>query len=577
MFINKLTVKGRMYLILALTLFMFMVNAQFAWINLNETKDVGIENSYEILVNSQKQKIKLASDAAAVLLGHAITNNKGKIDENTLIPEMVRSFRFENDKSGYFFVYKDTVNVALPTKPDVQGKDLGQLKDPNGIYLVRELNKLAQSGGGFLEYIWPWPEPGGGDTPKLGYATMIPGTQYWIGTGIYLDNLAEVTTEMDLELTAMVEKRSYYMIGIVGLIYAAITLISLYIIRGIVQALTSLKVSFRDVAEGEGDLTIRVPVNGRDEINDLGFWYNTFLEKLQNIIVKISENSVSVKNSATELLDISQSMTASSNLTLKKADSVVSHANDMSNNLNSVANSMEKSSDNANIVATAAEQMSTTISEIAMNSEKARSISDEAVNRAQTASEQIGELGKAAEKIGKVTEAITEISEQTNLLALNATIEAARAGEAGKGFAVVANEIKALAHQTADATQDIKLNIDGVQQTTQSTVHSIDEISKVINEVNDIVAGIATAVEEQSAATSEIAENISQTSSGIQSVNEHVASSSIVAEDISQEIEEVNDTAAALSKSSSLVEQRAESLNNRSHQLSDIVNTFKVE
>lgn len=575
MFINKLTVKGRMYLILALTLFMFMVNAQFAWINLNKTKDIGIENSYEILVDSQKQKIKLASDAAAVLLSHAIADNNGKRDEKTLIPEMVKNFRFEDDKSGYFFVYEGTVNVALPTKPDAQGKDLGQLKDPNGIYLVRELNKLAENGGGFLEYIWP--KPGAGDTPKLGYATMIPGTDYWIGTGIYLDNLEVITAKMDKELTAMVETRSYFMIGTVGLIYAAITLISLYIIRGIVQALTSLKVSFRDVAEGEGDLTIRVPVNGRDEINDLAYWYNTFLEKLQNIIVKISENSISVENSATELLDISQSMTASSNLTLQKADSVVSHANDMSGNLNSVARSMEESSDNANIVATAAEEMSATISEIAMNSEKARSISDKAVNRAQTASVQMGELGRAAEKIGKVTETITEISEQTNLLALNATIEAARAGEAGKGFAVVANEIKALAHQTAAATQDIKLNIDGVQQTTKSTVHSIDEISQVINEVNDIVAGIATAVEEQSAATNEIAENISKTSSGIQDVNEHVANSSIVAEDISQEITEVNETAAALSESSNLVEQRAESLNNRSHQLSDIVNTFKVE
>ncbi len=573
--IDKLTVKGRMYLILGMTLFMFIVNAQFAWVNLNKTKDVGLENTQAILLESQKQKIKLACDSTAEILSNILASSKDKSREKELLQKVVKSFRFEEDNSGYFFIYDETVNIALPPNPEAQGKDLGQTKDPNGVYLVRELNRLAKGGGGFLEYIWP--KPGKGDVAKLGYATMIPGTNYWIGTGIYLDNFEEIFTTLDENLTAMVEKRSYYMIGTVAVIYVATTLLALYIIRGIVNALLSMKLSFRDVAEGEGDLTKRIQVTGRDEINDLAFWFNTFLEKIQNIILKISEHSVSVENSATELLDISHSMTASSTLTLEKASSVTFQTTEMSSNLDSVAAAMEESSDNANMVATAAEQMSATINEIAMNSEKARSISNQAVQQARTASIQIGDLGKAAEKIGQVTETITEISEQTNLLALNATIEAARAGEAGKGFAVVANEIKELAQQTAEATKDIKKNIGGVQNTTQSTVLSIDEISTVINEVNEIVAGIATAVEEQSAATSEIANNISRTSEGINDVNKHVSSSSTVSHEISKEIEEVNKSAATLSKSSNLVEQRAGSLNNRSHQISEIVSTFKVQ
>ncbi|MBU1420103.1 MAG: cache domain-containing protein [Proteobacteria bacterium] len=573
--ISKLTVKGRMYLILAMTLFMFIVNAQFAWVNLNKTKEVGLKNTQAILLESQKQKIKLASDSTAEIIGNFLASNKDKNTEKELLQKLISSFRFEDDNSGYFFIYEGTINVALPPKPEAQGKDLGQTKDANGVYLVRDLNRLAKEGGGFLEYAWP--KPGKGDVPKLGYATMIPGTNYWIGTGLYLDNFEEIVAEMDENLTAMVEKRSYYMIGTVGIIYIATTLLALFIITGIVNALLSMKQSFRDVAEGEGDLTKRIQVTGRDEINDMAFWFNTFLEKIQNIILKISENSVSVENSATELLDISQSMTASSSLTLEKANSVTSKTSEMSRNLDSVASAMEESSDNANMVATAAEQMSATINEIAMNSEKARSISDKAVQQARTASIQIGELGRAAEKIGKVTETITEISEQTNLLALNATIEAARAGEAGKGFAVVANEIKELANQTAKATRDIKDNISGVQNTTQSTVLSIDEISTVINEVNEIVAGIATAVEEQSVATSEIANNISRTSEGITEVNKHVSNSSHVSREISEEIAEVTGTAATLSKSSNLVEQRAGSLHNRSQQLSEIVHTFKVQ
>ena len=206
--------------------------------------------------------------------------------------------------------------------------------------------------------------------------------------------------------------------------------------------------------------------------------------------------------------------------------------------------------------------MSATINEIAENSEKARSISDQAVQQAKTASMKISELGRAADKIGKAIETIAEISEKTNLLALNATIEAARAGEAGKGFSVVANEIKA--------------NIEGAQTTTESTVITIDEISKVINQVNDIVAGIATAVEEQSAATSEIADSISRTSSGIQEVNQHVSHSSVVAEEITRKIHEVNEASSELSDNGNQIQKRAEDLNALSHQLSEIVNRFKV-
>lgn len=142
--INKLTVRGRMYLILAMTLFMFIVNAQFAWMNLNKTKDVGLENARAILLESQRQKIKLAADSAAAMLGKVLAANEEKGTEKELLQKLVNSFRFEADQSGYFFIYDGTVNVALPPKPEAQGKDLGQTKDPNGVYLVQELNRLAR-------------------------------------------------------------------------------------------------------------------------------------------------------------------------------------------------------------------------------------------------------------------------------------------------------------------------------------------------------------------------------------------------------------------------------------------------
>ncbi len=347
---------------------------------------------------------------------------------------------------------------------------------------------------------------------------------------------------------------------------------SLGIIRPINKAVAGLK----DIAEGEGDLTMRLKVDSKDEVGEMARWFNTFIEKLQGIIKQISDNASEVGISSKLLSQISQNLLSNADDTTQRSNSVATASEEMSANLNNVAAAMEQSSTNTNMVASAAEEMSSTINEIAENAERARNISSDAVRQAQNASNKMGDLGKAADKIGKVTEAITEISEQTNLLALNATIEAARAGEAGKGFAVVANEIKELAKQTAAATLDIKTLIDDVQMTTKTTGVEIVDISKIISSVNDIVATIATAVEEQTAATREIANNISQASQGIQEVNENVSQSSAVAIEISQNIAEVSIASNEIAGSSNEVKNSAEDLLSRSTALTKIVGSFKV-
>lgn len=344
------------------------------------------------------------------------------------------------------------------------------------------------------------------------------------------------------------------------------------IVKPINRAITSLK----DIAEGEGDLTMRLDAKAKDEIGELGFWFNTFIEKLQGIIKKLAENSNNVNSSANQLSTISKELAESAVDTSKRAANVATASEEMCANLNNVAAAMEQSSTNTNMVAAAAEEMSSTITEIAENAERARNISSQAVSQAQSASEKMGELGVAAQQIGMVTETITEISEQTNLLALNATIEAARAGEAGKGFAVVANEIKDLAKQTAEATLNIKKQIDEVQRTTKLTVTEINQISSVISGVNDIVTTIAAAVEEQTAATKEIASNINQASQGIHEVNENVSQSSAVAGTITEDIAQVNLAANGISNSSRQVESSSADLQQMAAELDKIVGSFKV-
>lgn len=574
--LNKISIKWRMLSILIGIVLLFGVMSYFAFNISGQVRDSGLQEIGRVMMEDQKAKVEVSSHAMAIAISQAI-EKAGYAEQSEKI-EMIRTMllniRYEEDESGYFFVYQGTTNIAFPVKTDLQGKDLGELKDKNDVYVIKELDKKAKSGGGFVSYIWP--KPGAGDTPKISYAEMIPGLDMWVGTGVYIDNIEKSKALADANLRELTQNKAFNMLLIAGLIFLAIILLNIIIVYGITSGLKILIDNFRDVTEGDGDLTKRIDIWSGDELGQLGKLFNSFLEKLQGIIKQIIESSSNVGASSKELASIAQELLSNSENTSGRATNVSSSAEEMSANLNSVAAAMEQSSTNVNMVATAAEEMSSTINEIAENAERGRSIASKAVGQASKASEKMTELGEAAGKISKVTETITEISEQTNLLALNATIEAARAGEAGKGFAVVANEIKELAKQTAGAILDINTLIGDVQGTSTTTSQEIGQISSVINGVNEIVGAIATAVEEQAVATREIAENISQASDGIQEVNENVSQSSIVAADISKDITEVSSSAQKISLSSTTVKENAEDLNTSSDELNSIVGHFKI-
>ena len=263
----------------------------------------------------------------------------------------------------------------------------------------------------------------------------------------------------------------------------------------------------------QGDISVDVPPEylGRgDEIGALAKGVQSMQASLRQIIKDIAEGVGVLSSSSAELSASSGQMSDSSRQASDKAHGLAAAAEEMSSNITSVAAGMEQTTTNLATSPPATEQMTATIGEIAGNSEKARRITEEATRQAARITEQINQLGQAAREIGKVTETITEISSQTNLLALNATIEAARAGSAGKGFAVVANEIKALAQQTAAATEDIKSRIEGVQSSTAGGVAEIEKVSQVIQEVSEIVSSIAAAIEEQATVTKDIARNIAR-------------------------------------------------------------------
>jgi methyl-accepting chemotaxis protein len=203
--------------------------------------------------------------------------------------------------------------------------------------------------------------------------------------------------------------------------------------------------------------------------------------------------------------------------------------------------------------AAAADELSKSIAEINRQVVSAGDVVSAATAEAQSTNEIIAGLARAAQKIDDVVKLIQSVAGQTNLLALNATIEAARAGSAGKGFAVVAAEVKALAVQTAKATNDIASQIAAVQSSTQSAVRAIGSIAARMEEIRQFTAAIASSIEEQHAATAEISNNVAAAALGSRSV---VA----VLERVSAAIADMRNSADTVSTASTAVENAAESL-----------------
>jgi len=298
----------------------------------------------------------------------------------------------------------------------------------------------------------------------------------------------------------------------------------------------------------KGDLTYRLEGNSRDEIGRFRNGLNKMAAGAERIVQRIFQQS-------TQLSEVSESFDS---LSVELRD----NAEDTSQRATMVASAAEQVSSNIQAVAAAAEEMNTSILEIASSAATAARVAGAGVEKARMTNETVARLGESSTEVGKVVEVIQRIAAQTHLLALNATIEAARAGEAGKGFAVVAAEVKELANQTAQATDEISRRVGAIVDDAASAVDVVSAISSLILEINEIQNTIASAVEQQSSTTSEIGRMVSEAARGGLEIAEGIAAVAAAAE-----------TTAG---GANLSDEAAKKLREASKELRELISVFNI-
>ena len=374
------------------------------------------------------------------------------------------------------------------------------------------------------------------------------------------------------------QTRVYWLLGIMLVASTGLTVVfSIMVSRSITMPILLGVTILQRISAGDVSQNVPEGMSGRkDELGDLARAMQTMSENLRRLLGGISSGIQTLAAAATELSAVSKETASGAASMSDRAHTVAAAAEQASANTMSIATGMEQSSSSLASVASATGEMSATVGDISANTSKARAISEQATGQAQTITEQMQKLGMAAQEIGHVTETITNISAQTNLLALNATIEAARAGTAGKGFAVVANEIKELAKQTAEATEDIKKKIAGIQNSTGMAITDIGQITTVIKDVGTIVSSIAAAIEEQATVTKDVARNIAQASGGVRDANERVTQTAEVSKSIARDIAGVNASVSDIRRGGEDVQASAVELSKLAEHLGAQVAQFRI-
>lgn len=521
------------------------------------TNDIG-----KAMLAGQKDKMLVATDALAVVLGVMLEDVSGEQARQEMIRKEVDRFRFEDDKSGYFFVYKGTVNVAMPPSKDLQGKDMSQAKDKNGVYIIRELARIAKGGGGFLEYVWP--KPGAGDVPKVGYAAMIPGSAYWIGTGVYTDTIQMAQDAMDTLISDQVGRALSTTFTILGVVLVLVILpLSLLIKRSINNPIVQSTLQAGKIANG--DFNVDLALGFDDEPGKLQSALSVMAGNLKSNMDEIAQQSeiarekaqaaVKAGERAESLRQKAEEQSIQANKAREDALKAQKVAEDESIRAQEAMEAARQAKERADVVAayqeTEAARLSDVLSQVATGDLTSVYSPLEGGPETERAREVFGDIGRAqAEAMSNLAKVVSRIKDSSQVLATSS------------------EQLTSVSQELLSSSEDLSnqsMSVAGASEEMSSTVSAM---ASVAEETSMNVATVSSTTEQMSANMNTVAGAVDDMSSAIGEIAEHARNSAGVsdratdmARDTGKTMAELGDAAKDIGKVTAVIKRIAEQTN----------------
>jgi methyl-accepting chemotaxis protein len=439
------------------------------------SRQVIFPNIENLMMSGYKNALKSTVDSEVQNLDARLKTLSTREQKIAAVVAETDPIRFFDDGSGYFFSYDTAgVRINVPINKSGNGKPMLDLPDKNGYRFVRALIEKAKSGGGFVTYYFE--KEGKGVQPKLAYAKLIPGTEFMIGTGVYIDNVE--AERISLAQTIADQERHYraYVIAVFLLILATtltlILLLSNSVTVTIQSVATRLLGGSEQVASASAELS----------------------SQSQQLAQGASEQAATIEETTASLEEIS-SIIQHNTETARKADEI---------------------------------------------SKLAQATADRGSQDMRAMSAAIGALKNSSQDIGKIVKTIDEIAFQTNILALNAAVEAARAGEAGMGFAVVADEVRSLAQRSAQAARETTEKIEGAMAKTASGVSLSGKVADSFHDIAASVRQMVEMAGKVAGSSARQTEGIGQINSAMGAMNRVTQSAAASAEESAAAAEQLN-------------------------------------